>query len=190
MQEKFFENLRPEKKIIANELLDKEFDTVLEVGTQYGESLKAIQDLFKDKELVGVDTNLGYLNEGRKHYKGIEFIYGNVLDLPFRGRSFDVVFTNALFCNLPPDILKAGVRELFRVTRKYVLLVELSNHKIGQVNGRRTEARRTGANWVTVLNDMGYRLESRKLNDWEWPVEPWKDYGYLYEFNNYHNQLR
>jgi len=169
----FTEELRECKKIVAKDLVGKDFKSVLEVGTQWGESLKAIGNLFKDKKLVGVDTDKVVIFSNKFN---LDLKMGNVLGLKFPDNSFDVVFTNALFCNLSPDAINQGLDEIVRVANKYVYLVELELPKKGYCNGGRT-----GANWKELLEKKGLKVESRKITKEEWPVEPWLTYGHLYK---------
>jgi ubiquinone/menaquinone biosynthesis C-methylase UbiE len=171
-----YKNLRPEKKIVASELLKSniQFESVLEVGSQWGENLVAIKDEFPDKVFVGVDTDQETLITAHQKL-AMDFKFGNALKLDFPEKSFDIVFTNALFCMLQPHQVMQALQELIRVAKKEILLIELNvSEKIGYARGGRT-----AANWIELFKDLGFKAEKRKLTQEEWPAYPWTEYGYL-----------
>jgi ubiquinone/menaquinone biosynthesis C-methylase UbiE len=168
--ESVYKTLRECKKFVAKSLEGKNFNSVLEVGTQWGESLEAIKELYPDKQYVGVD-----IDRLENPYR-LDIIYGNVLEIPFADKSFDVVFTNALFCNLSPDLINKGLSEIIRVASKYIYLVELELPSRGFCKGGRT-----GANWVELFKEKGLIATKRKTTEKEWGVEPWLEYGHIYE---------
>lgn len=99
--------------------------------------------------------------------RNIEISYGNILSIPFPDKSFDVVFVEAVFCMLHPDLVEDALKEVMRVAKKYVILVELDNNKIGEVKGGRT-----GANWSELL-----KFNKRRITTDEWDAAPWNECG-------------
>ena len=96
-----FKELRPAKRIVAEALQGKEFESVLEVGVQWGENLMAIKEKFPDKKLIGVDVDKPVIEEA-KVVTALDLRIGNLFDLQFADKEFDVVFAEALFVMLPP----------------------------------------------------------------------------------------
>ena len=92
------------------EVLDLEPETVLEVGV--GSELVA--DYLKNQEIkittVDIDEKLK------------PDIVGNVLILPFSDNLFDVILCAEVLEHLPFDKFETALRELKRVSRKYVIL--------------------------------------------------------------------
>lgn len=169
------DNLRPCKKIVSNELKGKEFNNVLEVGCQYGESLQAIRNEFPDKELTGIDVDLSVIERGKNFLKNIKMIWGNGNELPFENNAFDVVFTNALFCIIRPSDVESILNEIIRVAKKYIYLAELDVPKMIEV----VDKDRVACNWEAIFKARGFKAHKRKITEEEWDVLPWRHYGYL-----------
>lgn len=164
-----FERLRTPKTIIANEI-DVDFNNILEVGCQWAENIMAVEMKYPDKKIVGIDTDKETINEAQDYVKA-ELIYGNATKLPFKDKSFDVVFTNALFCMLKEEDVEPALREIKRVAKKQMIFIELMSDKlVGAVPGGRM-----GLNW----NKQFPESFIRKITEKEWEVEPWKSHGYL-----------
>lgn len=172
-----YKKLRKEKKIIVNELVGKEFDNVLELGCQWGENLKAIQEVFPDKKLKGIDINKNVLDDARNFTKGIDLEYGDVNKLNVPDKSYDVVFTEALLCMLTAKDAEHAIKEILRIAKKYILLVELDDdtNKYGYIG----LSGRLVVNYEEVFKELGYKIEKRKIKKREWNAEPWITYGYL-----------
>ena len=146
----------------------------MEIGSQWGENLKAIQNVFPDKKLVGIDIDNETTNEARK-VTGLDLRLGDILHNSFHDEEFDVVFAEALFCMLNPLDVEHALKEVLRIAKKYVVLVELkTSERVGFVYGGRT-----GANWKELLK--GYDFTERKITKEEWDANPWIDFGFIYE---------
>lgn len=173
MENPFSQELRPEKRIVANKL--EECESVLEVGCQWGECLIAIREKFPKARIVGVDADWGDIIKEAKEITGLDLREGNVFKLDFKDKEFDVVFTEALFCMLLPKQVEEGLREIIRVAKKYIILVELENKETGLVAGRRT-----GANWVELFKKYGLEATKEKIPRDVWNADPWIKSGYIY----------
>src|SRR3989344_4306481 len=92
------------------EVLDLESETVLEGGV--GSELVA--DYLKNQ---GIKITTVDIDEKLR-----PDIVGNVLNLPFSDNLFDVILCTEVLEHLPFDKFEAALRELKRVSRKYVIL--------------------------------------------------------------------
>ena len=171
-----FSELRPSKKIVAKLLKGKEFESVLEVGHQWGENLVAIREKFPDKKIVGIDLDWDNILQEAKTVTGLDLRKGNVYELPFKDKEFDVVFTNALFCMLPPDAIERGFKEIVRVAKKYIILVELNTDDFVGISW----GDRSGANWINMFKKYGLKVTEEKIPREIWEVNPWLSRGYIY----------
>ena len=167
--------LRPSRTFIA-ERLEEPFDSVLEVGCQWGDNLLAIQNKFKGKRLVGADIDKEKLKDGRKFTKGIEFVDANLFNLPFDRDEFDIVITNALFCMLRPVDVEEGIRQIIKLASKKIYMIELMKNGIGYVGGGRT-----GADFVGIFRNYCIEAKAEKLSEDVFGCEPWNTYGYFIE---------
>jgi len=165
-----FEKLRPSKFIIANEI-DIDFESILEVGCYYGESLSALEKKYPDKRIVGIDVDSDILTESRPYLSKAITTYGDGRGIHFKDKSFDIVFTNALICMLAKEDVERVISEILRVAKRQVFFIELwcEDELIGIRNNR------TAVNWRKMFPNA----EIRKITKEEWDVEPWLTYGYL-----------
>lgn len=165
--------VRPCKQIVAN-LLTDDFESILEVGCQWGENLVPIRERFPNKKIVGVDIDKPVLDEAVKK-TGLDLRVGNLFDLG--EEKYDVVFAEALFCMIEPNRVEDGLKELLRVARKKVILVELETEKFVD----RVPGGRTGANWIKLVGSYGLEVTRKKIQREDWDANPWIEHGYIYE---------
>lgn len=179
-----FKELRVEKRIIADSLEGKNFESILEVGTQWGEHLIAIKEKFPDKTLVGVDIDKEVIRKAKKE-TGLDLRIGTVFNLEFEDNSFDVVFTSALFCMLRSEDVRQGLGEIIRVAKKYVVLLEFDLTVIEGVLtqvGTRGELR-TGANWINLFEEYNLKATKEKIKEESWDSNSWRKHGYVIQAN-------
>lgn len=175
MESPYDGELKDAKRIVARKLEGKEFDSVLEIGAQWGENLFALREKFPDKKLVGIDIDRE-TTEGAIKITGLDLRYGDAFEMNFEKDEFDVVFTYALFCMIPPERVRFLLTEIIRIAKKYIILIEFeTKSKIGITKGNRT-----GANWVELFKDNGLKATREKLKIKYDGLNPWKDYGYIY----------
>jgi pseudaminic acid biosynthesis-associated methylase len=99
--------------------------SILECGCNVGLNLRALRQLTR-AELQAVEPNTHarqrviddrILEPGQLHD-------ATLASLPFADASIDLVFTTGVLIHVPPDQLERALREIHRVSRKYVLAVE------------------------------------------------------------------
>jgi ubiquinone/menaquinone biosynthesis C-methylase UbiE len=173
-----YSELRECKKMVAGILEGNDFESILEVGCQWGENLKAIKKKFPDKKIKGVDINKNIIDEAKEFVDGVEFEFGDATKLDIPDKSFDVVFTNALLCMLTEKDFDMALQEIIRIARKYIILVEL--YHPGQRIGYIGTSGRLVANYEQILKENELELKMRKIRYDEWDVEPWITYGYIF----------
>lgn len=166
--------LRPCKKIVANWLKDKEFETILELGCQWSENLIAIKELFPNAKLTGIDVDAKTIEESFFTTSGMNIEIGDARKVRFPDKSFDVVFVEALLCMNQPHDNELIVKEIKRLAKKFIILVELG--RTG--GGYDTLGGRTRCDIEDIFKE--YKVEKRKITKEEWGVNPWLLNGYLY----------
>jgi hypothetical protein len=165
--------LRPCKYIITNELVGKDFNSLLEVGCQWGENLMAINEKFPGKKLVGIDIDPNCVKIG-KEITGLDLREENAFNINFNLNKFDVVCTEAFFTNILPGQVDMGLRKIIQSASKYIILVELKIYgKVGSINSKG----RTAADWCQLFSNYGLTAEEKIIPIESWDVEPWKTYG-------------
>lgn len=92
---------------------------ILEVGCNVGYQLIGLKQL-GFRNLYGVEINAYALRKAREIEQDISYLQGDVFDLPFKDRYFDLVFFSGLLVLLPPETLDNAIQEIARCTRKYM----------------------------------------------------------------------
>lgn len=96
-------------------------NSVLDLACSIGQSSTALKDRFPDAKIVGVDLAAPMVRYAHKRAVDlgydIEFRQESSGDLSFADGSFDMVYANILFHEIPRDVAEATVKEAFRVLR-------------------------------------------------------------------------
>ncbi len=104
------------KEILSN--LPKNLK-ILEVGSNVGFQLASLQK-FGFSNLCGIEIQRGCVDEAKKLWKGIDIIQASGFDIPFKDNYFDLVFTNNVLIHISPDDIKIVLKEMNRVSSKYI----------------------------------------------------------------------
>lgn len=98
---------------------------VLEVGCNRGHNLLCISKLLGEaSEVIGVEPNAYAAKLARSLDPNISVIRGDAYAIPFVSGYFDLAFTAGVLIHVPDERLGEAIREIARVTRKYVLAIE------------------------------------------------------------------
>ena len=115
-------------------------ETILEVGANIGLNLRAIRPLTSAK-LHAVEPNA--LARTRLVDDGVlapdEVGEGIASQIPFGDGTMDLVFTSGVLIHIHPDQLLDSYRDMFRVSRRFVLSVEYFSAQPREVNYRGRE---------------------------------------------------
>jgi len=109
-------------KILVNWVRDG--DSILDVGCGVGHYLRSLKNRLNCSfSYTGVDNSPLYIELAEKAYPSsdrVNFHKGDIHQLPFPEKFFDIVMSNNVFLHLPS--IEQPLRELCRVSRKYVLI--------------------------------------------------------------------
>jgi SAM-dependent methyltransferase len=134
---------------------------VLDVGCSIGQMTVALKERFKDAEVWGIDAGGPMLRYGhmRAVDMGVEVHLAQRLaeDMKFEDNSFDIVTSYILHHEMPAEISKQHVREVFRVLRPGGVFFPIDFY--------------TGGNKPTALAHQKYR----HYWDMRWNNEVWWD---------------
>lgn len=93
--------------------------TVLEVGSNTGANLRALERINPSWRLTGIEPNAHARQQAM-----VLTLNGSVTSIPFKDGNFDLVFTCGVLIHVPPEELEAALHELYRVSRRYLLAIE------------------------------------------------------------------
>lgn len=92
---------------------------VLEVGCNLGNKLMIMQSLGFER-VYGVEPGTYAREQGRARNPALEILRGDAMDLPFKDGFFDLVYTSGVLIHIHPDDLQQAMREILRVTKRWV----------------------------------------------------------------------
>ena len=158
--------------------------TILEVGCNSGPNLYLLAKKFPDAELRGIDINPYAVKDGNAWIKkegisNVRLSVGKADALEsFQDNYFDIVFTDAVLMYIARDKIKKVIKELIRITRKALLLMEWhcfesKSNPLGFYIGQ----------WVrdyVALSKKCYpegKVRAIKMPEHLWPDKNWQRYG-------------
>jgi pseudaminic acid biosynthesis-associated methylase len=106
----------------------KKIQNVLEVGCNVGKKLEIISQITKAK-LYGIEPQQGAVETVHGRLPNLNVIQGTAYDLPFKDNFFDLVFTSVVLIHVPPKALGIAMREICRVSKKYIMGLEYWENK-------------------------------------------------------------
>ena len=120
------------QKVFLDRLQGMEWTSALEVGCGFGWHLKAIRCAFPERRMAGLDFSFGQLQQARTYLadRSVGLFQSSAFSLPHRDRAFDLVFTSGLLVCIHPDCLPDVMREIARVTKRHVVLLEYAREHI------------------------------------------------------------
>ena len=109
----------------------------LEVGCNIGIQLNMLQ---KHKHKLGQIYGIELLPEAveiaKTNTKNCNIIQGSAFDILFKNNYFDLVFTSGLLIHISPKDIQRALKEIYRVSKKYIWGYEFYNPKYIPINYR------------------------------------------------------
>ena len=165
--------------------------SILEIGCNCGPNLYLLGKKFPDAEIRGVDINPLAVQKGnewlaQEGISNVKLLKGKADELrQFQDKSFDIVFTDAVLIYVGPDKIKEVIRDMVRITRRALILVEWHSEY------RRKDPDGLGVyylgNWkrdyVALLKQFvrEEQIHVTKITEDVWPDRAWKDVGAVIE---------
>lgn len=131
---------------ITRSKLNKEFlgklkiKNILEVGCNIGNQLTLLQSQ-GFKNLYGIEIFPEAVETAKTHTKGINIIQGSGFELSFKDSYFDLVFTSGVLIHTNPKDIKKMMKEIYRVSDKYIWGYEYYSPKHVGIDYRGNNAR-------------------------------------------------
>jgi pseudaminic acid biosynthesis-associated methylase len=134
---------------------------ILEVGCNVGQQLLALQRL-GFTNLYGIELQDYAVEKAKEQTKGINIIKGSGFDLPFRDEYFDMVFTNGVLIHIHPDDLHKIMKEMLRVSNKYIWGFEYYSEKPQQIKYRGHEGFMWKMDYSEKFKELDHSLKTDK----------------------------
>jgi pseudaminic acid biosynthesis-associated methylase len=115
---------------ILKKTSSSEVKSILEVGSNIGLNIRALKEVSK-AELYAVEPNpkarQRILDDNVLDQHHV--LDGSAFALPFDDASKDLVFTCGVLIHVHPDDLQKACNEIYRVSKKYILAIEIFSKK-------------------------------------------------------------
>lgn len=166
--------------------LNKEFlfglsiNNIFEAGCNIGNQLNLLQSQGYS-DLYGIDIQPYAVEMAKQYTKNINIIDGSIFDIPFKDNYFDLVFTSGVLIHISPDDLPKALRELYRVSKKYILCYEYFNEDQLNVNYRGNDERLWKGNFSKMFLDLFPDLKLRKENIYKYLKDDNRDTMFILE---------
>ena len=152
----------PHRQLILEEIakIKEPINKILEIGCNTGANLIRIHDLFPLVNLIGVDISDRCINRAREYLPKAFFKVCDYHTLPFPDEYVSCVLCDAVLMYSPPDKIEQAMKEIDRVSSKYVIIVDRWNRSEG--------GKRNGHVWMRnyslILRKMGYSIKKFKID--------------------------
>lgn len=167
------------RDLIIKALSHMSFGSVLEIGCGAGANLYNIKRHFPLVEVGGIDISKDAIDMCNKLMPDAAVFEVASADKMFlQDKSSDVVLSDACLIYIDPLHINKVIKEIKRVSRKYVLFVEFHSPRWWNRFVLRLLDGYNAYNYKTLLEKHGfYGVEIYKIKDKEWPG--WGGFGYV-----------
>jgi len=127
----------PQHKWLFQTIKQRKISSILEVGCGFGRNLDyLISHNLNPNQLTGTDISRAMLDQARLKLKNqpVTLIKAKATKLPFAPDSFDLVFTHGLLMHLRPKQAATAIKELTRLSRSWIIIIEETKPKPGKLN--------------------------------------------------------
>ena len=170
-------NLYPQHKWLIKVIGKEKPKTLLEVGCGFGRNIKYIVENYSHPlEITGTDISKPMLTTAKNYLKKVprsRFLLrkANVLDLPFKNRSFDMVLCHGVLMHVKPKEIKKAIKELLRVSKKSLIVVEQNDavKPLRQKNYQKINYYTYSYPYKYLFRSLGGKIEEYRRNkelDW------------------------
>jgi len=178
--------LHPHRDFLVERISSYPWETLLEIGCNKGVNLYLLGRKFPERKLYGVDINSYSIEKGRNWFKKEQLLNVNLGIAKadnlscFADKTIDLSLTNSTLIYVAPSRIKRVLREIIRITRKWVILFEWYPWDIEE--GLRDAWYFDGV-WIydykKILNDcLGVKeVVVNRLPPGLWNIESWKRFG-------------
>ena len=140
------------EKTLAKQVQKLNISSILDAGAGEGFTLEYLRKRNIGKTYEGIDFLEKAIEIGTKIHPNITFKKGSIYEMPYKENSFDLVLSTEVLEHLEDP--KIALKEIFRVSKKYVLL-SVPNEPIFMLSNFLR-----GKNWSRFGNDIEH------INHW------------------------
>ncbi len=108
---------------------------ILEIGCNTGAQLQCLRQM-GFTQLYGIELQRYAIKALREQTPYIDVLQGNIFNIPFYDKCFDLVFTSGILIHIHPNDLHIAMNEIYRCTKKYIWGYEYYSDKYTMVSYR------------------------------------------------------
>jgi pseudaminic acid biosynthesis-associated methylase len=156
---------------VSNWAISKDFlsgikiGNILEVGCNLCNNLRLLQK-HGYRNLYGIDIQRYAIKRAKQLTDDINLVEGSIFDLPFKDNYFDLVFTAGVLIHISPKDISAAMKEIYRVSKKYIWGMEYWSEDYKSVKYRGNKNRLWKGDFAKMYMDLFPNLtlvKQRKL---------------------------
>lgn len=131
---------------------------ILEVGSNVGNQLLLLQKM-GFRNLYGIELQEYAVEASKRRTRAINIIQGNAFDIPYKDAYFDLVFTSGVLIHIGPRELPLAMKEITRVTRRFVWGFEYYAPEMTEVEYRGNKNLLWKADYERIYHEQDLRLK-------------------------------
>lgn len=139
-------------------LKDLYIKNVLEVGCNIGNQLQLLKKQ-GFKNLHGIEIQQDAVDIANSKNPELKIIQGSALKLPYKDNEFDLVFTAGVLIHVSPDDIKKMMKEMHRVTKKFIWGFEYFNKDYTEIDYRKNKGFLWKADFVKIFTKQFLNLK-------------------------------
>lgn len=170
----------PHRFLIANVLKSLNWLSLIEIGCGGGANLINIVKNIPGKQIGGVDVNADAIELCQKTFKEGLFKVNAADDVMLSDKAVDVVLSDAVLIYVSPKDIRRHLREIKRISRKYVVLCEFHSKSLWNRFALKINSGYNAYNWKRLLEQEGfYDVMFYKIPKDVWPCMLWEVFGHI-----------
>jgi len=171
----------PHRFLITEVLRPLVWISLIEIGVGGGANLMNILRKLPGKQVGGVDISQDAIDLCNKTFKGGVFKVGSADDMMMSDKATDVLLSDMCLIYVDPFKIDKYIKEIKRVTRKYVVLCEFHSDSLWNRTALRINSGYNAYDYKKLLKKHGfYDIISMKVSEKYWPGgSPQKEFAYI-----------
>lgn len=137
---------------------------ICEAGCNIGNNLASFPN---DFEVYGFDMSKYALKKAINRYPSFKFEIGNINKIPFNDSFFDLVFTRGVIIHIPGTEIDAGLKEMVRVSKKWIMNLEYFGKDGEMIKWSRGDE----LLWYRNMKERWSKFDVEVISDVEIPLE-------------------
>lgn len=162
----------PHRNLIIQALKNIKFNSIVEIGCGAGYNLHKIRENFPKVEIGGIDISKDAIETAKRLLPQDTAVLevSSMTDMFLSDKCVDVVLSDTSLIYIDPANINKTIKEIKRVTRKYIVFVEFHSQSWLKRLELRIKTGYNAYNYFKLLEKHGFRnIEILRLSHNDWP---------------------